>query len=410
MNILIITKYASTEFEGIETRIISIARKFISYQNTKVTIVSSDSNIGAVFKNYNKIYNLENLSNIDIIRIKTLKYYKTTSIRRILSWIDFEIKVFLMPKKFYHKPDVIIVSSLSLLTIINGYLLKLIYNSKLIFEIRDIWPLYLTVEMGYSKYNPVIFFLSLIEKFGYKNADLIIGTMPNLKSHVENTYNIYNKKIECIPFGFDDKIIYSDNTNQNDFISRDILKIPKNAFIIGFAGSMGIGNGLNTIFEVIPRFANREDLFFLFMGDGILKENYKNICSNFKNVIFLPKVIDKNKVSQLLSISDVVYFGSLNSKFWEYGWSPNKIIDYMMAGKPILASYSGYLSMLNEADCGYVVNAENSKELFDMVNKLLLIDKKVLVEKGHNGRKWLIENRNYTVLADNYYKLIQSVL
>ena len=408
MNILIICKYTSTEVEGIETRIVAIAKKFASLHNANVKIVSSDSNIGAVFKKYNQIYNFEQISNVSIIRIKTLKYYKTTSIRRILSWIDFEIKVFLLPKKFYKKPDVIIVSSLSLLTIINGYILKKIYKSKLVFEIRDIWPLYLTVEMKFSKFNPIIIILGFIEKFGYKKADLIIGTMPNLKDHIYNTYKIHNKKIECIPFGFDDKIIYSKNMT-DDYVNRSILGIPGNAFIIGFAGSMGIGNGLNTIFEVIPKYANREDIYFLFMGDGMLKDNYVKICQNFKNVIFLPKVIDRKKVAQVLSISDVVYFASLNSKFWDYGWSPNKIIDYMMAGKPILASYSGYLTMLNEADCGYVVEAEDPHALFEIINCLLLVDKNELLKKGLNGRKWLIENRSYSILADSYYKLIENI-
>jgi glycosyltransferase involved in cell wall biosynthesis len=410
MNILIICKYASTELEGIETRIISIAKKFSSNHNANVTLVSSDSNIGAVFKKYKRIYNFEEISNINIIRIKTLKYFKTTSFRRILSWIDFEIKVFLMPRKYYKKPDVIIVSSLSLLTIINGYLLKKIYNSKLVFEIRDIWPLYLTVEMNFFKYNPIIILLAFIEKFGYKNADLIIGTMPNLKNHISSTYNISDKKIDCIPFGFDEKIIYSSNINDDKFITRDILGIPNNAFLIGFAGSMGIGNGLNTIFEVIPKFANREDIYFLFMGDGMLKDNYVKICKNFKNVIFLPKVIGRAKVAQVLSISDIVYFASLNSKFWDYGWSPNKIIDYMMAGKPILASYSGFLTMLNEADCGYVVKAEDPIALFEILNNLLFIEKNELVEKGLNGRKWLIENRSYSTLANSYYSLLEKII
>ena len=264
--------------------------------------------------------------------------------------------------------------------------------------------------MGFSKYNPIIILLGLIEKFGYKKSDLIIGTMPNLKSHITNAYDIRNKKVECIPFGYDENIISSNNFIENDFINRSILNIPINAFIIGFAGSMGIGNGLDTIFEVIPKFANRVDVYFLFMGDGVLKDNYIKICQNFKNVIFLPKVIDRKKVAQLLSISDIVYFGSLNSRFWDYGWSPNKIIDYMMAGKPVLASYSGYLSMLNEADCGYVVKAEDPNELLKIINELLLIDKNELVKKGLNGRKWLVENRNYSILADNYYKLIESIV
>ena len=409
MNILIITKYATTKLEGIESRIISISKKISNYPNTDITIISSDSNLGGYFKKYKNIYNIYSHDNIKIIRIKTLKYFKTTSLRRILSWIDFELKIFLMPKKLIVKPDVIIVSSLSLLTILNGVFYKFLYKTKLVFEIRDIWPLYLEVEMGYSKYNPVILLLSIIEKFGYLKSDLIIGTMPNLKQHIHDTYKIFNKNVDCIPFGFDEDIINTGNNIGNDFISRKILSISDEAFIIGFAGSMGIGNGLDTLFEVIPKFANRKDIYFLFMGDGVLKNNYLKICKNFNNVLFFPKVIDRKKVAQLLSISDVVYFGSLNSKFWDYGWSPNKIIDYMMAGKPVLASYSGYLSMLNEADSGYIVKAEDPNELFEMINKLLNTNKYELITKGLNGRKWLIENRNYSILAEKYFKLIENI-
>jgi glycosyltransferase involved in cell wall biosynthesis len=409
MNILIITKYASTNLEGNETRIISISKILSTYPNTNITLISSDSNLGANFEKYNKIYNQYKYSNINIIRIKTLKYFKTTSLRRILSWIDFEIKIFLMPKKLIIKPDVIIVSSLSLLTILNGVFFKFLYKTKLVLEIRDIWPLYLEVEMGYSKYNPVIFLLSIIEKFGYLKSDLIIGTMPNLKQHLHDTYKIFNKNVDCIPFGFDEDIFNSHLSPDTNFINRKILSISDDAFVIGFAGSMGIGNGLNTIFDVIPNFANRNDIYFLFMGDGVLKDIYVEKCKNFNNVIFLPKDIDRNKVAQLLSISDVLYFGSLNSKFWDYGWSPNKIIDYMMSGKPVLASYSGYLSMLNEAESGYIVKAEDSKELFDMINKLLCTSKNELMLKGLNGRKWLIENRKFSILAEKYYNLLKSI-
>ena len=133
MNILIITKYATTKLEGIESRIISISKKISNYPNTNITIISSDSNLGGYFKKYKNIYNIYSHDNIKIIRIKTLKYFKTTSLRRILSWIDFELKIFLMPKKLIVKPDVIIVSSLSLLTILNGVFYKFLYKTKLVF-------------------------------------------------------------------------------------------------------------------------------------------------------------------------------------------------------------------------------------------------------------------------------------
>ena len=58
------------------------------------------------------------------IYINSYKFKYSNSFKRIISWIDFEIKLLLLNKRNLSKPDLIIVSSLSLLTIINGLLLK----------------------------------------------------------------------------------------------------------------------------------------------------------------------------------------------------------------------------------------------------------------------------------------------
>jgi hypothetical protein len=54
----------------------------------------------------------------------------------------FELRLFLsIPKIAEINPSVVIVSSLALPTIINGILIKWLTGAKLVFEVRDIWPL-----------------------------------------------------------------------------------------------------------------------------------------------------------------------------------------------------------------------------------------------------------------------------
>ncbi|WP_337242206.1 glycosyltransferase, partial [Proteus faecis] len=77
------------------------------------------------------------------------------------------------------------------------------------------------------------------------------------------------------------------------------------------------------------------------LGDGEMKKEYAKKTSGCNNVIFIPKV-DRSEVSSFLSLCNILYFSALKSQIWKYGWSPNKLIDYMMAGKPIIASYSGF--------------------------------------------------------------------
>jgi hypothetical protein len=73
--------------------------------------------------------------------------------------------------------------------------------------------------------------------------------------------------------------------------------------------------------------------------------------------------LNGRKVKNILAKCNILYFAALNSKAWQYGWSPNKLIDYMISGKSILASYSGYPSMINEANSGIFVPAEDKQSL-----------------------------------------------
>ena len=93
------------------------------------------------------------------------------------------------------------------------------------------------------------------------------------------------------------------------------------------------------------------NIHFLVVGDGNLRENFQQKYAHLCNLTFAPRV-PKEMVQPVLARCDLLYFSVHASKVWKYGQSLNKVIDYMMAGKPIVASYTGYPSMINEAACG----------------------------------------------------------
>ena len=95
-----------------------------------VTIITSDSNHLAKPPIFQSASHNEEIEGLKVVWLRTLKYIKTNSIRRILSWIDFEWQFLKFNKKELPSPDVIICSSLSLLTILNGLLLKKKFQCK----------------------------------------------------------------------------------------------------------------------------------------------------------------------------------------------------------------------------------------------------------------------------------------
>ncbi|MBH1942046.1 glycosyltransferase family 4 protein [Mobilitalea sibirica] len=398
-----ISKYASPPNYGVGSKLFTVAKRF-SDMGCDVLLISSDSNHLSKYPESNQTYNFEKYGNLDHIWIKTMKYDRSASIKRILSWFAFEYRLFRLNKKKLKKPDIIIVSSLSLLTVIYGIYIKKKYGCKLVFEIRDIHPLTLTEELGVSKWNPLVLLLRFIERIGYKKSDLIVGTMPNLKEHVIETIG-YEKDVFHSPIGIHST--WSNELEQSDNVDQLFPKT--NQFFIGYAGSMGISNAMDNFIEAIERMANIMDVYFVLVGDGDLKASYSKRLSELKNVKMGPK-LKQSEIPYFLSKCDLLYLSTHDSKVWKYGQSMNKVIDYMMSGKPVVASYSGYPSMLNEANSGVYVKTKDTDAIIDKFIFFKNMELKERLAYGDRGKAWVKENHSYETITRKYYKKISELI
>ena len=77
----------------------------------------------------------------------------------------------------------------------------------------------------------------------------------------------------------------------------------------------------------------------------------------------------------------------------------------MMAGKPMLVSYTGYLSLINEADCGLAVPSEDVNALLDALKKFSSANKEELKTMGLRGKEFVMKNRTFDKLAEKYMEL-----
>lgn len=336
-----------------------------------------------------------------LCRLRTLKYSTAKSLRRMLSWVDFEFRLRRLPKDLLPRPDAIVVSSLSLLTVFNGLRLRRRYGCRLVFEVRDIWPLTLTEEGGFSSRNPLVLALGAVEKLGYRRADAIVGTMPNLREHVVAVSGS-NRPTYFIPMGVDLQAIENPEPLSDEYAAR---YLPADKFVVAYAGSIGISNALDVFFECIERMQDEPNIHFVVLGDGDLRPAYEEKYGSLPNLTFAPRV-PKNLVHDFLSRCDLLYFSVHQSAVWDYGLSLNKLIDYMLAAKPIVASFSGYPSMVNEADCGVFVPAGDALSLKAEVRRISQLSPADREAMGARGREWLLKNRDYRQLADDYLQIL----
>lgn len=398
-----ISKYfAPVSRSDIGTRAWFLLKEFVS-RGVVVTAFGSDSNHLADCPEFEGNYFSENVDGVNVVWIKTFKYKNASSVFRILNWLHFEWRLLFLDKSRIEKPDAIIISSLSLLTILNGFLLRWKFSSKLIFEIRDIWPLTIIEEGGYSKWNPFVMTLALVEYLGYKYSDLIVGTMPNLQEHVKNITGD-DGKVVCIPMGVSSEMLKQGASLPDGYLAK---YIDNKYFNVVHAGTIGITNALETLFAAAELLAENETIKFVIVGDGNLRAEYERRYQHLKNVVFAPKV-SKAQVHSVLSKSSLVYFSTYKSKVWHYGQSLNKVIDYMLSGRPVIASYSGFPSMINEAECGFFTPADDHIALANKVVEISLLDTSILDLMGARGRPWLIKNRDFKLLANFYIQFIDK--
>jgi glycosyltransferase involved in cell wall biosynthesis len=403
--IWIICHYASPLKYGHGARHFLLAEEFIK-RGYQVTIFASVSNFQLDrLPELKGTFTHELVNGVEVVWVKGIRYSNPSGFLRIISWFVFSILLCFYRTAKESLPGIIIVSSLSLVPVINGIILKRRSpSSQFIFEVRDIWPQTLIDIGGYSKYNPLVLLLGLIEKAGYRSADNIVATMPRADLHISRRIN---KKFsfKCIPQG-----IHFNHEAATEVSSENFLEklIPGNGFIVGYAGAIGISNCLDTLVRAaaLIRDKNIADIYFVFLGDGNARETLTEMAKGLQNVLFLPKV-PKNKVQNFLAECSVLHDSVKAVPIYNYGLSRNKWMDYMLSGKPLVVSYSGYVSLINEAECGTVVPAGDHVALAESIMNYYGMSKPELQRIGNNGRDFVLSHRTFKALAGDYMELFR---
>lgn len=349
--------------------------------------------------NKNEKYRIENHEGLKYHILNGISY--SGSLMRILSMIEFMIKVFFYEKKLKVKPDIIYCSCPHPFNgLISLYLSKK-YKCKFILEIRDLWP-ETWVEMGaMTEKNLVYKIFAYIEKLLYKKADKIIGLMPGIEAIKQK--GVAENKIIWISNGVD-----LEEFDKNYF-KEPVYKFDKNKFNITYTGSIGIANALDEIFEVAKEL-QEENIMFNIIGEGPLKDKYINYCkeNNINNIKFYNSIF-KNEVPALLKESDTLIVTTKKCNLYKYGISFNKIFEYLAAAKPIIISYDTEYDFIKKANCGFSIPAENNKEMLNNILKIFSLSKKEKQILGENGRKYAEENFSMKILGKKLNILIESL-
>ena len=406
MNIWIINQYAGSPHYGMNYRSYYLAKEFV-HNSHSVTLFSAS--FSHLFKHLPKTegtFTKESIDNIDYIWVKTPTYANSKSIKRILNMLVFMFKLFFYNIYKAPKPDIIIISSLSLFPVLNALLWSKLLKVPFIFEVRDIWPLTL-VELGsISTSHPLVRVLAWIEKIGYKKASAVVSVLPNAKEHMLSK-GLKGSKFVHIPNGVD----LTEVSSPQPLSLQTLKQIPTEKFIVGYLGTLGIANAMQYLLDTAKIVQKHNKIHFVIVGSGGEKPTLENFAKKeqLHNVIFID-AIDKTQVQSMLKTFDLCYIGWHNQAIYRFGVSANKLFDYMYSTKPILHSISVDNDIVTHAQCGLRVNAEDVDAIAEGILQLHAMSPEARREMGEKAKTYVINNHSYKSLASNYLKLLKDTI
>ena len=411
MNILLINHYAGSNQYGMEYRPFYLAQEWSKLGHQVTIVAASFSHVRSVQPTIAKDFTVEDIEGIKYIWINTPSY-EGNGFKRVINMLTFVSKLFRYSLAFKHKnsPDIVIASSTYPLDICPAFYIAKYNQAKLVFEVHDLWPLS-PIELGkMSRWHPFILVMQWAENFAYVQSDHVISMLPKAANYMQK-HGMEKYKFTYIPNGVNIDEWELSQQSLPELHQKVIDKQKESGkFLIGYAGSHGLANSLSNLICAASLLKNKPVTFIL-VGQGAEKQNLqqKVLQLGLDNVVLLPS-IPKQSIPYFSENMDALFIGLQKQSLFRFGVSPNKLMDYMMAAKPVIHAIEAGNDLVTESGCGISVPPEDPVALAQAVKQIMNLSSSKRISMGIKGRNYVILHHDYRVLAHNFLNSVTANL
>lgn len=166
-------------------------------------------------------------------------------------------------------------------------------------------------------------------------------------------------------------------------------------FVVLYAGSMGLKQGLSNVVEAARLVADRcRTVKWVLVGDGELKRTIDRLVANYglEDQVRLLPLQPEAEMAAMFSAADVLLLNQVRQV--KDTVIPSKLLTYMAAGRPVVAAVnpsSQAAALLGEARGGCLVPPEEPSALAAAVTELMAIPNE-LVAMGLRNRSFAEEH------------------
>lgn len=324
---------------------------------------------------------------------------------RILAWAFFHIVSIIAGLIIVPRPSIIISPSPPLTIGLCAWLLGILYRAPYIYNVQEIYP-DIAIRLGAVRSRWAIDLLYRLEKFVYSKSSAVTVIAPRMREQLLEK-GVSNDKVHVIP-NFVDVSDLVPLPKDNDFSRKHNLY---SKFVVSYAGNMGPAQGLEYFIDAANIMKEETGVYFLMMGDGILRESFRQKIEqyNLGNFVFLPYQ-PYSLMGQAYAASDLCLVPQAIKTGFEA--VPSKVYRIMACARPVLAvtdQNSDLARLVSESSCGAFVLPGSVELLAEMIRRAYQ-NQQEWQKMGIAGREHVVRHYARETVTNQYHELIENLI
>ncbi|MGV8073275.1 MAG: glycosyltransferase family 4 protein [Syntrophobacteraceae bacterium] len=345
---------------------------------------------------------VQNLDGVRVLRAYTYPSLHRSFVWRVVSFISFMLTSIYASLRA-GRVDMVMGTSPPIFQAVSAWVVSRLRRRPLLLEIRDLWPEF-AIDMGVLK-NPLLIWVSRkLEIFLYTQAKHLLVNSPAYRDYLVSK-GVPPAKITLIPNGVDAGMF--DPLIRGNELPK--LWGDKGKFLVTYAGALGMANDIPTLLRAAALLSDDSRIHFILLGDGKERDNLEVMARglDLTNVTF-GGAIPKSRVPEALAASDACLAILKDIPMFRTTY-PNKVFDYMAAGRPTILLIDGVIrDVVESANAGIFVPPGDEVALAEAVRKLSRNRKKARA-MGKAARAYVVEHFDRRKHADQFVELIRRI-